>query len=92
MYVPKAKRQYGYYLLPILHDDQLVGRISPKVDRRRNVLTIEGLYLEPDVRPTEDLYHAVTEQINDLAAFAGAETVEYSSQVPESWLAKLRRA
>lgn len=92
MYVPKAKRQYGYYLLPILHDDQLVGRVAPKVDRRRNVLTIEGLYLEPDVRPTEDLYHAVTEQINDLAAFAGAETVEYSSQVPESWLAKLRRA
>lgn len=91
MYVPKAQRKYGYYLMPILHGDRLIGRVSPKVDRRRRVLCIEGLYLEPDVLPTADLYHDITENLGDLAAFVGADAVEYSTLVPDPWLAKLPR-
>jgi len=86
MYVPKHKRQYGYYLLPILHGDRLVGRVSPRCDRNRGVLVVEGLYLEPDVRPTQALRRAVTAEIAALATFAGATTgVEYGDTVPEPW-------
>lgn len=92
MYVPKTQRQYSYYLMPILHGDRLIGRVSPKVDRRRRVLCIEGLYLEPDVLPTADLYHDITENLNDLAAFVGAGAVEYSTLVPDPWPAKLHRS
>ncbi|CAM3910094.1 crosslink repair DNA glycosylase YcaQ family protein [Cohnella lubricantis] len=92
MYVPKAKREYGYYLMPILHGDQLVGRIAPRVDRRRQVLFIEGLYLEPTVKPDAGLYRAVTAQIADLAAYAGANAVEYAGPMPDAWRAKLVRA
>src|SRR5690606_14664084 len=42
MYIPKAKRQYGYYLLPIVHEDRLVGRIPPRAERKRDTLVGEG--------------------------------------------------
>lgn len=92
MYVPKKKRQYGYYVLPILHGDQLVGRIAPRVDRSRHVFCVQGLYLEPNVCPTADLYHAITVQIEDLATFTGAGTIEYGETVPDLWRVKLQRS
>jgi uncharacterized protein YcaQ len=54
MYVPKAKREYGYYVLPILHGDRLVGRIEPVFDRQRRRLEVKGIWWEPD-EPEIDL-------------------------------------
>ncbi len=50
MYVPKAKRQYGYYVLPVLHGDRIVGRIDPVFDRKTRVLTVNAVYPEDGVR------------------------------------------
>jgi uncharacterized protein len=47
MYVPAAKREYGYYVLPILHCDRLVGRIEPVFDRKERRLSVKGLWWEP---------------------------------------------
>ncbi|WP_369261047.1 winged helix-turn-helix domain-containing protein [Streptomyces sp. R35] len=85
MYVPKAKREYGYYLLPVLHGDRLVGRTSPRFDKSRGVLLVEGLYLEPDTKPTAALCRAVTAQLADLAALVGATGIEYGDKVPDRW-------
>jgi uncharacterized protein len=51
MYVPVAKRQYGYYVLPILRGDKLVGRIEPVHDRKTRELTVRNLWWEPGVKP-----------------------------------------
>ena len=51
MYVPAAKREYGYYVLPILRGDKLVGRIEPVFDRKTKTLAVKGLWWEPGVRP-----------------------------------------
>ena len=51
MYVPKAKREYGYYVLPILRGDKLVGRIEPVHDRKAGVLEVRGVWWEDGVRP-----------------------------------------
>jgi uncharacterized protein YcaQ len=71
MYVPKAKRQYGYYVLPILRGDRLVGRIEPVLDRKTGVLQVKGIWWEPGVKPV-----SVQKPLKDLATFVAAERIE----------------
>src|SRR5207244_12718366 len=70
MYVPAAKREYGYYVLPILHGERLVGRIEPVFDRSENVLRVKGLWWEKGAEPVE-----LDKPLTSLAAFLGAELV-----------------
>jgi len=42
MYVPKARREYGYYVLPILVADRIVGRIEPRFDRKTSRFEVLG--------------------------------------------------
>jgi len=67
MYVPKAKREYGYYVLPILAGDRLLGRIEPVHDRRAGVLRVQGVWWEHGVRPV-----SLEEPLASLATFLGA--------------------
>jgi uncharacterized protein len=71
MYVPAAKREYGYYVLPILHGDRLVGRIEPVFDRQAKVLRVKGLWWQPGEDPLD-----LEEPLAGLAAFLGAERIE----------------
>jgi uncharacterized protein YcaQ len=71
MYVPAAKREYGYYVLPILSGDRLVGRIEPVFDRREKVLRVKGLWWQTGEKPVD-----VEEPLASLAAFLGAERIE----------------
>jgi uncharacterized protein YcaQ len=51
MYVPKARRQYGYYVLPILRGERIVGRIDVERDRASNELHVNGVWWEDGVKP-----------------------------------------
>jgi uncharacterized protein YcaQ len=72
MYVPRAKREYGYYVLPILRGDRLVGRIDPVHDKKARVLRVQGVWWEPGVRPV-----SLDAPLKRLARFVGAERVEH---------------
>jgi uncharacterized protein YcaQ len=71
MYVPASKREYGYYVLPILHGDRLVGRIEPVFDRREKVLRVKGLWWEKGEKPVD-----LEQPLASLAAFLGAERID----------------
>jgi uncharacterized protein YcaQ len=71
MYVPKAKREYGYYVLPILRGDRLIGRIEPALDRKTGVLQVNGIWWQDDAKPV-----SVQKPLKDLAAFVGAKRIE----------------
>ncbi len=75
-FTPEPKRQYGYYVLPILEGERLVGRLDPKLHRDRHVLEIKGLWWETGVRDTKSRRKALLGTVEQLAAWLGAEDVE----------------
>lgn len=82
IYVPPAKRQYGFYVLPILHGDRLIGRIDPVLDRKRRVLTVNAVYAEP--KAPASAWPAVNRAIEELAAWIGADEVKLP-RLPNPW-------
>lgn len=76
IYVPEKNREFGYYVLPILHNGKLVGRIDPKFDRQQKRLTIKGIWLEPKSRRNGSFDRLLRQTIDDLAKFLGATDVE----------------
>jgi uncharacterized protein YcaQ len=71
MYVPKAKREYGYYVLPILRGDRLIGRIDPVLDRKTGVLKVNSVHWEAGVKPV-----SLQNPLRSLATFIGAGSIE----------------
>lgn len=85
IYVPKAKRQYGYYVLPILHGDRLIGRLDPKMDRQSGKLHINSLFLEDGTPQDAATGRAVLAAIDELATFLGAKEIVYHRPLPAGW-------
>ena len=77
IYVPKDKREYGFFVLPILHGDRLVGRVDSETDRRERVYRVNAVHWEPDA--PKDAKAALEPAMAELAEFVGADRVDYRS-------------
>ena len=69
MYKPAAKRRWGYFALPVLHEDRLVGKVDAAADRKRSVLEVHAIH--EDVRFTRALTKAVHAELESLASWLG---------------------
>src|SRR5438309_278237 len=72
VYVPPAKRAYGYYTMPILAGDRFIGRFDPRLDREHGRLVINLLHLERGVQATARLRTALEDALQAFARFHGA--------------------
>lgn len=88
MYVSKAKREFGYYVLPILHGERLIGRVDPLVDRKASVLHVNGVWAEPGA--PADAGPDVAAALGELATWVGAAEVRLGRRMPRAWAAGLR--
>lgn len=82
-YTPAPKRQYGYFVLPLLHQGKLVGRMDSKMHRKTGVLEIFALYLQEGVRVTLALEKGLQEAISDFARWQGASRVDIQRRPDE---------
>lgn len=74
MYKPKAKRRWGFFALPVLYHDQLVGKVDATTDRKRSKLQVHAIH--QDVRFTREITAAVHAELEALASWLGLESVE----------------
>ena len=88
-YTPAPKRQYGYFVLPLLHKGQLVGRMDAKMHRKAGELEIISLYLEEGTRVTAGLEKGLRAAITEFAAWQGATRVRLG-QLPHGLFATCR--
>ncbi|MFZ1753330.1 MAG: crosslink repair DNA glycosylase YcaQ family protein [Caldilineaceae bacterium] len=89
IYVPVAKRQYGYYVLPILHGERFIGRMDSKLDRKKGVYAINALYPENEADVTPETAQAIAENVGDLARWIGAKLVVLGENIPPLWRSAL---
>jgi uncharacterized protein len=77
VYVPLARRRWGYYVLPILYGDRLVGRIEPRVDRRQGLLRVLDMWWEEGFNPlaVEQFLEAFLDALEAHARFLGARRI-----------------
>jgi len=90
IYTPPLKRKYGFYVLPILQGDWLIGRVDSTMDRAHGRLAINAVYAEPRAPATRQAARRVARAIEELADFLGATNITYSRKVPLIWKDGLR--
>ena len=84
IYTPKAKRRWGYFVLPILHHDRLIGRADLAIDRKANRLVAHAIHREPDAPRGKAVARAIRRELERLAKWQGAAELELR-EVPAAW-------
>jgi uncharacterized protein YcaQ len=77
IFVPEPKREYGYYVFPLLEGDKLIGRIDMKADRKVGSLDVKRLWLEPGIRASAGRMERLEAELDRIAHFAGVEKIRY---------------
>ncbi len=79
IYTPQPKRIYGYYVLPILWGDSVVGRLDMKSDRQAGALLVHGAFIEPGV-PGGPLADDLAPELHAMARWLGLDRVEVGAR------------
>jgi hypothetical protein len=89
VYVPEPKRRHGYYVLPILFGDRMVGRIEPRFERASGTLRIAGIWFEEGFRPMEEPHFVpgLSRALDAYRAFVGAASFAWPQTRPGRELA-----
>ena len=77
IYTPAAKRRYGYYVLPMVYGQNLIGRLEAVADRKTGILDVRNIWYEYGVRETKKLNHALEKSIKRLARFNNCDQVPF---------------
>lgn len=89
-YTPAPKRQFGYYVLPLLRRGDLIGRLDAKAHRRDGVFEVKSLHMEEGVRVTDAVLRDVGRAIRDAASWHGTPDVVLRRMRPHSLRASLK--
>ena len=91
-FLPKEKRKFGTYVLPIVWGEKLIGRIDPRLDKASGTLHVNAVHAEPGAPREREVAEKIAETVSNLAEFLGASRVRYTAHVPEAWKRVLLQA
>ncbi|HYZ25953.1 MAG TPA: crosslink repair DNA glycosylase YcaQ family protein [Geminicoccaceae bacterium] len=77
VFVPAARRTYGYYVLPLLEGEALVGRLDTRADRAAGVLEVNALWMEPAYRLTRGRRQRLEAELERIRRFVGVDSVRF---------------
>ncbi|MGW8369580.1 MAG: winged helix-turn-helix domain-containing protein [Gammaproteobacteria bacterium] len=83
-YVPRSKRRYGYFCLPILYGDELIGRVDAKAERSSRTLIVRSLFLEDRIRLNDSIVDALQAGISRFREDNGCDLVRIESSTPKN--------
>lgn len=83
-YTPAAKRQYGYFPLPLLHNGRLIARVDAKAHRKEGLFEIKGFYPEENFQLTADVARSITDAFLRCAAWHQTPQVTLNESMPEN--------
>jgi uncharacterized protein len=89
-FLPKEKRRFGTYVLPIVWGERIIGRIDPRLDKASGNLQINAVFAEPGAPREREVAESLAVTISRLAKFVNARKVTYTSRVPAPWKSELR--
>lgn len=89
-YTPEPKRQYGYFVLPILRRGELIGRLDAKAHRAEGIFEVRKLFLEPGVKPSSALVADVMRAIQSCADWHNTPEVRITGTKPAALARQLR--
>ena len=81
VYKPKVKREYGYYVLPVLYGDRFVARLDPGFDKKTRILTINDWWWEDGVQPDGDMITALKRCLGDFLGYLEAEDLNFPKKI-----------
>jgi uncharacterized protein len=84
-FLPKEKRRFGTYVLPILWGERFIGRIDPQLDKKEHRLLVNSVHAEPGAPGGREISSKIGDCIEHLANFIGAREVVYKGPVPAAW-------
>ncbi|MDX1459346.1 MAG: crosslink repair DNA glycosylase YcaQ family protein, partial [Marinobacter sp.] len=91
-YVPEAKRQYGYFCLPLLYRDEFIGRMDCKAHRKIRQLEIKSLHLEPHSHDQDAVISALVDAIAHFRQFQNCDSVSLTQAYPKTLTKAVRSA
>jgi uncharacterized protein YcaQ len=91
-YVPAAKRKYGYFVLPVLWGEKLVGRLDAKAERKERRLVIKLVRLEPTFGFDDEFIHALARKLREFMIFNNCDSVRIEKAIPVSLARSLKTA
>ena len=94
VYKPKKKREYGYYVLPVLYGDQFVARLDPEFDKKTRILTLRNWWWEDNLEPDSNMKDALVRCLRDFLIYLNAGKLKYSKTLLQKegldWLGEFR--
>ncbi len=90
-YMPEIKRKHGYFVLPVLWGNRLVGRLDPKADRKKRIMIIRNLRFEPDFDLFDEFLMPFARKLVEFAAFNNCRKIEFNSVTPRTIGASLKQ-